>query len=107
MDVEPPDLEAIRRRTENTASPKQSLGRNSPLRQPGSLRGQGRRGYWVGKRSQQVQGRIKSTQKGATVKLEAKDSRNNGAQGDEPRVETRTRTDVTTGLPLGTVQLRD
>ena len=107
MDVEPPDQAAIGRRTEDTASPKQSLGRNSPLRHPGRLRGQGRRGYWVGKRAQQVQGRIKSTKKGATVKLDSKDSRNNGAQGDEFWVEAGTRTDVTTVLPLGTDQLRD
>ena len=44
------------------------------MRDSGRHKGKGRRGYWVGKRALQVQGRMKSDQKGANVHKDTKSS---------------------------------
>ena len=77
VDVNPQNQEDNGKGEEGAASPKEGLRRISPLKHLGRLRGQGRRGYWVGRRAQQVQGRIKSTRRGDQVNEDSKSSRNN------------------------------
>ena len=77
MDINPQEQAAIGRGTEGAASPKHSPGRTPPNNDSGRLRGKGRRVYWVGKREMQVQGRIRSKQKGAHVSEDTKVSRAN------------------------------
>ena len=84
VDVDPLEGTANGRGTEEKTSPKQSPGRKSPLRDPGRHRGRGKRGYWVGRRALQVQGRMKSEQKGANVYKDTKSSGETRAEGVAP-----------------------
>ena len=63
------DVELLGRRgpgkeTKGAASTTQDLRKPSPVKYTGRLRGKGVRGYWVGRRTGQIQGRIKSELKG-------------------------------------------
>ena len=81
VDVCPQEMAAEGRGTEGKTSPKQSPGRKSPLRNSGRHRGRGRRGYWLGRRELQLQGRIRSEQRGANVQHDTKSTRETRVEG--------------------------
>ena len=81
MDVDPLEITADGRGTEGKTSTKESPGRKSPLRDSRRNRGTGRRGYWVGRRQQQIQGRIRSEQRGANISKDIKSNRETKVKG--------------------------
>ena len=87
MDVDPPELTDNGRGTEEAACPNEGLRRISPSKNLGRLKGQGRRGYWVGRRELQLQGRIRSEQKGAHVHQDTKSTRETRVKGAAPGTE--------------------
>ena len=108
VDVNPQDQTDNGRGTEEVDSPNEGLRRNSPLKHLGRLRGQGRRGYWVGKRAQQVLGRIKSTRRGDSVNQDSKSTRENRVKRAAPGTEAGPGADVkpcaTTGAKSAEVE---
>ena len=101
VDVDPPELTDNGRGTEEAACPNEGLRRISPSKNLGRLRGQGRRGYWVGRRAQQIQGRMKSTRREALVSKDSKESRETRAEGVELGTEAGTGAEVTTCATSG------
>ena len=98
MDITPADQAPNEMRTEEAASQKPSLRRNTE--EPGRLSGKGRRGYWIGRMMCQYQGRIKSARRGGQVKQDSKVPGTSRVKGTELRAGLRPGTEVTAVLPL-------
>ena len=105
VDVEPQDQIDNGNETEETASPKQSLRRLTPKKDPGRLRGKGRRGYWIGRLQQQKKGRIKSAEGATLVMDDSKVPGKDRVKGVEPRAGTGPGSTGTSVLPLEPNQL--
>ena len=64
VDINLQGREAIGRGTEGTKSPKHSLGRHTPSKDTGRLKGRKGRGTWLGRKEDIIKGRIQSKTKG-------------------------------------------